>query len=290
MNIHHLELFYYVAKHGGISQAVRNIPYGIQQPAVSMQILQLEDDLGTKLFQRRPFTLTAPGARLFEFVQPFFENLETVGNELRGGAAQQIKIGASEVIFRDHFPAVVQQVRARFPKLKLVLRSGYQVQIEEWLQRQELDLAVIVLDSTPPAGIRALPLIELPLVLLAPTKGPIRQAKDLWNCDKIEESLICLPPTEPACKHFQQGLSQLGLAWPPSIEASSLEMIENYVADGNGIGLSIAMPTRKPRKEVRVLSLDGFAPIILAVLWQREPTPLMQAFLEEIKRRAQAFK
>ena len=38
MNIHHLELFYFVAKHGGIAAAVRNIPYGIQQPAVSGQI------------------------------------------------------------------------------------------------------------------------------------------------------------------------------------------------------------------------------------------------------------
>ena len=31
MNIHHLELFYYVARHGGISEAVRNMPYGIQR-------------------------------------------------------------------------------------------------------------------------------------------------------------------------------------------------------------------------------------------------------------------
>ena len=38
MNIHHLELFYYVAKHEGISGAVRNMPYGIQQPAVSAQV------------------------------------------------------------------------------------------------------------------------------------------------------------------------------------------------------------------------------------------------------------
>ena len=62
MNIHHLELFYYVARFGGISEAVRNIPYGIQQPAVSGQILQLEEFLGVTLFQRRPFELTPAGA------------------------------------------------------------------------------------------------------------------------------------------------------------------------------------------------------------------------------------
>ena len=42
MNIHHLELFYFVAKYEGITAAVRKMPYGIQQPAVSGQILQLE--------------------------------------------------------------------------------------------------------------------------------------------------------------------------------------------------------------------------------------------------------
>jgi len=50
VNIHHLELFYYVAGHGGISEAVRHMPYGIQQPAVSDQVIQLEESLGVTLF------------------------------------------------------------------------------------------------------------------------------------------------------------------------------------------------------------------------------------------------
>ena len=65
MNVHHLELFYYVARHKGITEAVRNIPYGIQQPAVSGQIIALENFLGAKLFQRRPFSLTPTGQELF---------------------------------------------------------------------------------------------------------------------------------------------------------------------------------------------------------------------------------
>ena len=72
MNVHHLELFYYVAKHGGIMPAVRNIPYGIQQPAVSAQVAQLEEFLGVTLFQRRPFALTPPGEKLYAFVAAVF--------------------------------------------------------------------------------------------------------------------------------------------------------------------------------------------------------------------------
>ena len=37
-NLHHLELFYHVARHGGITAAARSMPYGIQQPAISGQI------------------------------------------------------------------------------------------------------------------------------------------------------------------------------------------------------------------------------------------------------------
>ncbi|MEQ1842141.1 MAG: LysR family transcriptional regulator, partial [Verrucomicrobiales bacterium] len=71
MNVHHLELFYYVARFGGITEAVRKMPYGIQQPAVSGQILQLENHLGVKLFQRRPFALTPAGEELYDFIHPF---------------------------------------------------------------------------------------------------------------------------------------------------------------------------------------------------------------------------
>src|SRR3982750_3662283 len=83
MNVHHLELFYYVAKHGGISAAVRRIPYGIQQPAVSGQMGKLEEEVGVKLFERSPFRLTIPGQKLFAHVQPFFENLGPLAAQLR---------------------------------------------------------------------------------------------------------------------------------------------------------------------------------------------------------------
>jgi DNA-binding transcriptional LysR family regulator len=90
VNIHYLELFYYVARSGGISRAVQRMPYGIQQPALSSQILLLEEDLGTKLFERSPFRLTPAGEELYAFVRPFFENLATVGARLRKQSKQSV--------------------------------------------------------------------------------------------------------------------------------------------------------------------------------------------------------
>src|SRR5213593_1592917 len=145
MNIHHLELFYYVARHGGISEAVRNMPYGIQQPAMSGQIIQLEESLGVALFHRRPFALTAQGEELFAFIAPFFDNLQPMAETIRGGVSQHIRIGASEIVLRDHLPGVMQAMQKQFPKLKITLREGYQPELESWVCKKELDLALTVL-------------------------------------------------------------------------------------------------------------------------------------------------
>src|SRR6185295_11999385 len=142
MNVHHLELFYYVARHRGISEAVRNIPYGIQQPAVSGQIAQLEEFLGVTLFHRRPFALTPPGEKLYMFIQPFFSGLDTIAGELRGGPAPLVRIGSSDIVLRDHLPELLPAVRKKFPRLKFTLRDGYQPELEVLLQNQEIDIAV----------------------------------------------------------------------------------------------------------------------------------------------------
>ena len=286
MNVHHLELFYYVARHGGIMPAVRNIPYGIQQPAVSAQVAQLEEFLGVTLFQRRPFSLTPAGEKLYGFIQPFFSNLGKVADELRGGQVRHVHIGASTIILRDHVPGLLRGVQRKFPGLKVALREGYPSQLEELLQNEEIDLAVTLIERKSAPGIRTLALLELPLVLLVEAGSPVTAAEQLWKRDKIGEPLICLPPGAPICKNFQQKLGELGVDWFPSIEASSVDLVEAYVANGLGIGVSVAIPKKTLPSNVRALPLRGFPPVVIGALWRGRTTPLLQAFLEEMKLRA----
>ena len=120
MNIHHLELFYYVARHGGISRAVRHMPYGIQQPAVSSQILLLEQDLGTKLFDRQPFQLTPDGRELYEFARPFFDHAAELAGRLREKREPKLRIAASEIVLRDYLPWVIREVKKQQPDLRFM--------------------------------------------------------------------------------------------------------------------------------------------------------------------------
>ena len=287
MNVHHLELFYYVARHQGISEAVRNIPYGIQQPAVSGQIIALEDFLGVKLFQRRPFILSQAGQELFEFIKPFFSNLEGMTKKLQDGTAHHIRIGASEVVLRDHVPHFIGQVKKKFPKMRLTLREGYQPQIEAWLEREELDLGFTLIGDNPPPGIQSMPLLSLPLMLLVPKASRFKSADEILLQDKIDSALINLPANEAITKNFQKGLAQRGVDWFPSIEVSSLHLIETYVANGHGIGLFAQIPITKLHKDIRMLPLPDFPPVSFGALWKGRPTPIMQAFLDEARVRSQ---
>ena len=291
MNIHHLELFYYVARHGGITEAVRNIPYGIQQPAVSGQVAQLEEFLGVILFQRRPFALTPAGEKLYKFIAPFFANLDVIAGELQGGEPRQIRIGASTIVLRDHLPDFFRDVRRKYPQLKIALREGYQAELEALLQREELDLAVTLIEKKSAPGIRSVALLDLPLALLVEAQSPLTSAEDLWKKDKIDQPLICLPEAEAICKHFQQGLRRLNVDWFTSIEVSSIDLIETYVASGFGIGLSVMVPRTKVEllpKTIRAIPLprNDFPPVIIGALWRGKISPLLQAFLDELRLRA----
>lgn len=266
--------------------AVRNIPYGIQQPAVSAQVAQLEESLGVVLFNRRPFALTAPGEKLFQFIEPFFSKLDVVASELQGGKARYVRIGASTVVLRDHMPEFFRKLRGNFPDLRISLREGHQGELERLLQADELDLAVTLIERKPNPGIRSLPLLELPLVLLVEKSSPINSVEQLWDQDRIAERLICLPQSETICRNFQQGLNRLKVDWFPAIEVSSIHLIETYVASGFGIGLSVQIPKAAVPAGLRLVSLPGFTPVQVGALWRGKASKLIEALLDQFRSRA----
>jgi DNA-binding transcriptional LysR family regulator len=256
------------------------MPYGIQQPAISGQVIQLEEFLGLTLFHRRPFSLTAPGRELYDFIRPFFDNLTPIAEKLQGGISQHLRIAAGETLLRDHLPPMLQELAKQFPKLKVTLREGYHPEVLAWLQRQEIDLSVGLLGGKPPAGIDAMPMFKIPLVLLVPKRSKLTSAQELWQRDRIEETLITVPSNEPISRAFQDGLARLKVDWFTGIEVSTVEMVQTYVANGYGYGVTVAVPKMKYHPEVKILPLEGFEMVTFGVLWQGRWNSLLDAFFK----------
>lgn len=283
LNTHHLELFYYVAKHEGIVNACRHIPYGVQQPAVSAQMIRLEEDLGVTLFRRRPFQLTPAGRELFDFVAPFFGNLAEMEARLRGETTAKLRIAGLSEVMRDHAPALLAALKRKHPGLRLTVVEADQEHARQIVQRGEADLAVTVLDSTLPRGLKSRALLRLPLALLVPENSPYRSAADAireGSAGRLD--LVSLPPHELLPRLFAARLQKLGKEWPIAIQVSSAEMIAPYVGRGLGAGLAVSTPLVRIPQGVRELPLKGFPQLVVGAFWADRLGATAREFLEAI--------
>ena len=286
MNVHHLELFYYVAKHGGVSAAARRMPYGIQQPAISAQILQLEDSLGVTLFHRRPFSLTKEGTELFEFAAPFFGGFGKMAEKLRGGTDKRLRIATPEIVQRDYLPNLLKRMQARLPGFQFSLVSGTEEEIIEQLRAQSADVGLSTLTGKRPEGLQRRELARLSMVLLVPEKCGIRSAADILGRDRIDLPLISVPADEPLSRLFQGELQKRKLDWYPSAEVPGPEVVLRYVSEGFGAGLAFGTPGRPLPRGVRAVPLKGFPQVVFGALWLGKLSPLGALFIEEASKLA----
>lgn len=287
MNVHHLELFYYVATHGGISAAARGMPYGVQQPAISTQVGKLEADLGVRLFERSPFRLTPAGERLYAHVQPFFSALPALERALPELAQQQVRICGAEIVLRDHLPAALRELKRSYPNIHYTLRAtGYQSQVQAWLRAGEADVAFTPVQGRAPAGLGMTRLARLPLVLQVPRKSRVRRAADLLDLRRIEEPLICFDPNSSVAQRFLRECKARGVTWTRVIEAATLDLVTRYVANDDGIGLNVALGRRAAATGVRDLPLPGFSLLTMGALWRKPAAPLVQELIDLVLRDA----
>lgn len=284
MNIHHLELFYHVARCRGVSAAARQMPYGIQQPAISAQILQLEDSLGKTLFHRRPFELTPEGSALFAFVEPFFDNLPLIAERLRGGADNSLRISCPEIVQRDYLPSLLGAVRAKVPGFHFTLTSGRVEEIASMLKSGKIDIGLATSTSPKDNGIHHHELLSMPLALVVKDKGGPATVSEILDQDRIDIPLITLPRGEPAVVAFLNELQQRKIEWFPALELASLDLVHRFVAEGHGAGLVMEIPGSKKLPGLRTLPLEGFPAVSFHALSVGPPQPMVELFIHEAER------
>jgi DNA-binding transcriptional LysR family regulator len=291
MNLHHLELFYYVARHGGIAAACRKMPYGIQQPAVSSQLLSLEKDLDLRLFHRRPFALTPAGERLYDHLLPFFTGLDDLERDLRGHSTRELRLAGAGELLRYHVPDLVRQLRPHFPELRLRVFERDQHTAQQMVEQGETGLAITVQEQRLPRGFTQELLIELPMCLLHDGRLTPQEI-DAFREGRAAppHGLISSPPREPIMRLFRRELEERDITWPTSIEAGGGEQIVAYAQQGMGVGLWAVTPGVPHPQGVFTETLTGFPPIPIAVFWKGRLSRLEEQFLEHLRTRATKFR
>lgn len=269
VNLHHLELFYYVAKAGGVSRAVKIIPYGIQQPAISQQLTKLEEAAEIRLFERRPFALTPAGERLYRYLARFFDGVEQEVASLREDAGIRLRIVCPSVISAKYLPKLVGKLTAKYPKLRPGVFEADGSGCLARLEAKEADVAVLFLTKHRSKSLEIRNLAHFPMALVVPA-GHRFAVKGFWpKSDFSAERWIAIQEKSGGTEELLAGLSRFGITPEFSVSTNSIEAALDYVEMGLGIAL-MAQPPRSLVRERKVAVLpqeELFGSLDLSIAW-----------------------
>ena len=145
-----LVYFCSIAENGSLKKASEDVLVG--QPQLTKVIKQLEDVLGTQLLVRsnRGVSLTLEGQLLYDSAKKMLEEVDQVEFQIKSKEQKykgSIQIGTYDSISRYFFPSFLKYLKQTAPGIKVYLETGRSQDMLNKLQKDHLDLAVVVADS-----------------------------------------------------------------------------------------------------------------------------------------------
>lgn len=234
--LHQLKVFQQVAATLNYSQAAAKL--GLTQPAVSIQIKQLEDNLGLSLFEKigKKSYLTSTGLELNHFCTDLFSRIDHMDMKLSAMKGQlegdfQLAAVTSAKYFTPHLLGAFHKI---YPKVSLHLDVFNRSQIIQLLKENKVDLVIMGL---VPDDIRltSYPIIENPIVIIANPSHALAGQKNIAFNELTKHDFILRENGSGTRKGFEDFLLSHNIKLTPSMVLGSSETIKQAVMAGLGI-------------------------------------------------------
>ena len=297
LNFHQLYIFHAVATHGSFSRAAQAL--GITQPAVSIQIQELERSMGVTLLHRRSrgVRVTGIGETVFAYSQQIFslsgKLLETV-QELEDLRSGHLTVGASTTPGEYILPAAIGGFRRAFPGIQAELVIGNTRSIIQRLLAREMDLGMV--GERPEEHSADLEMVHYrddEIVLVAAPAGPVSNSGILTPQQVVEHGVISREHGSATRQAAESHLAALGAPIRPVLELGSNQAVKQAAAAGGGIGVISRLGIEAEIKAgmLVVLEVEGWdcrRPLTLVYLKDRYLSPAQRAFKEYLLARIPA--
>ena len=286
ITLRQLQILEAVARCGSFSRASSELH--LTQPAVSMQIKQLEAALGLPLFehQGKQILLTEAGRETLRSagtVGRELTNLEQTLADLQGlkGGTLTVSAASTASVFAARMMALF---RARHPDVQLSLNVVNRETLLRHLTENTIDLALM---GKPPEGLHlaARPFMDNPLVVIAATSHPLAGLRAIPLTRLLEEPLVGREQGSGTRSALEKFLAEQGLTFTAAMEMNKNEAIKQAVEAGLGVGV-VSLHTVQAELasgQLCVLDVQGFPLQRQWFLVQREGkrlSPAAQAFTQ----------
>ena len=275
-----LRAFHNVALHGGFSRAAAAM--GLTQPAVSDQVLGLEQAYDVLLFdrQKKQISLTRKGQDLLELTRPMFEIEARVLEFLSESRA--LTSGTLRVIADSayHVTGVLSRFRARYPGVHITLRSGNSQEVEQELTAYRADIGV--LGRAVKAGkFQSVFLGTTPIIAFAAKGFPNLPVHPVTLAKLANYPLVFRETGSKTRQKLEEAAKAQGVHLSPVIEAEGREAMREIVAAGGGIGFVSDAEYGRDERLVKI-PIQGLAiPMDETVVCvsQRKDVRMIRAFM-----------
>lgn len=288
MELRHLRYFVAVAEELHFGRAAERLH--IVQPALSKQVLSLEEELGVQLLQRtkRWVRLTEAGRVFYEEARGILEKSQQAVDAARRAARGQIgrlAIGFIGPATYSILPMVLRVYRERFPDVELDLHEWTTTEQVKRLNSGFIQVGFVRM----PVGDDALvlePVLREPLMVVLPEEHPLAARDKVPLKTLANEPFILIPRHREPGLHDQYISLCRRAGFSPQVvqEAHRIQTIVGLVASGMGLSFAPASTKNLQRPGVVYRPLKESSPEVeMAIARRREdPSPVLQAFLETV--------
>ena len=213
----------------------------VSQPALSVAIHKLEEELGARLFERgkTEITLTPVGERVVEQAQKVLEEAARIREMAQAGRNQlagPLKLGVIYTVAPYLLPDLIPALHERAPQMPLELEENLTEHLESALKSGRIDAAIVALPFAPP-GIITEFLYEEPFQVVVPQGHKWTKRRSVRPEELATEHAILLNVGHCFRDQVLDACPELNRNEAHVTRTNSLETVRNMVASGLGVSV-----------------------------------------------------
>ncbi|PLC53811.1 transcriptional regulator [Pollutimonas nitritireducens] len=237
------------------------------QPGVSKAIIEFEDELGLKIFERhgkRIKGLTKPGhvvAQVIDRIMREVDNLKKVSDEFARRDEGGLVIACTHAQARYILPKVIPAFRERFPKVRVSLAEGSPPSLAQMVLHEQADVAIATETLALTPGLAAMPLYSWEHIIVVRPDHPLAEltsseAKAITLAQLAKYPIVTYDHAFSGRGTIDEVFAANGIRPDIVLEAIDADVIKTYVDVGLGIGI-IAGMAFDPRRDKALAGLPA---------------------------------
>ena len=222
------------------------------QPGISKAILELEEELGVDIFARhgkRLKRVTEPGQAVLKSVEIIMRevaNLKRIGDEFSKQDAGTLSIATTHTQARYFLPGPVAQLRARYPKVQVLLHQGMPEQVARMLLDDVAEIGLATEALAAHDELVTLPCHQWQHVMVVPAHHPLAGVERPTLDQLAAHPLVLYQPTVTGRTRIDQAFARARIKPVVALEAIDSDVIKTYVRLGLGVGIVAELAVQEP--------------------------------------------